>query len=185
MTAPHRRLALSVACALAALAGCASTPPPRAAVAAPSHSTARLAVAHVTAASGSLVSGSLRLVPAGDGVRVTGMLGGLTPGSRHGLHVHVAGDCGAADASAAGDVFTAMVSTPSGARQAGNNTTIVAGGDGVAHVDLRLAHASLGGGAADDIAGRAIVVHALPDEALTAPQADLRLGCGVITVATP
>jgi len=174
MTALHR-LIVPVACALtAALTGCASAPVARAPVAvAPSHSTARAAVAHVTAASGSLVSGSLRLVPAGDGVRVTGAIGGLTPGSRHGLHVHAVGDCSAADGSAAGAVFDAAP---------GVNTTIIAGGDGLARVELRLAHASLGGGAADDIAGRALVVHALPDEALTAPQADLRLGCGVITV---
>ena len=175
MTALHR-LIVPVACALtAALTGCASAPVARAPVAvAPSHSTARAAVAHVTAASGSLVSGSLRLVPAGDGVRVTGAIGGLTPGSRHGLHVHAIGDCSAADGSAAGAVFNPAPAS---------STTIVAGGDGLARVDLRLAHASLGGGAADDVAGRALVVHALPDEALTAPQADLRLGCGVITVA--
>ena len=174
MTVVHRSIA-TVACALgAALTGCASAPVAPAPVAvAPSHSTARAAVAHVTAASGSLVSGSLRLVPVGDGVRVSGAIGGLTPGSRHGLHVHATGDCSAADGSAAGAVFN---TSP------GANTTIIAGGDGLARVDLRLAHAWLGGGAADDIAGRALVVHALPDEALTAPQADLRLGCGVITV---
>ena len=174
MTVFHRCI-VSVACGLAAtLAGCASAPVARAPVAAaPSHSTARLAVAHVIAASGSLVSGSLRLVPAGDGVRITGAIGGLTPGSRHGLHVHALGDCSAADGSAAGAVYDPAP---------GHGATIVAGGDGVARIDLRLAHASLGGGAADDIAGRALVVHALPDEALTAPQADLRLGCGVITV---
>jgi CheY-like chemotaxis protein len=56
-------------------------------------------------ASGSLVSGTLALVPMGDGVHLTGELGGFRPGSSHGFHIHETGDCSAADASSAGGHF--------------------------------------------------------------------------------
>jgi Cu-Zn family superoxide dismutase len=184
MNASLPRIRSAIAVAVAALAaGCASTPPAPAAIVLPSTSTAHLAIAHVTGATGSLVSGSLRLVPSGNGVRISGAIGGLVPGSRHGLHVHVNGDCSSADGSAAGDVF--MPATGDTSRDhhphvvQGND--IVADADGVAHVDMTLAQRALGGGF-NDIANRALVVHALPDAAVTAPREDLRIGCGVIVV---
>jgi Cu-Zn family superoxide dismutase len=177
---------LFVTAAFALVSGCASTPSTRPApvpAALPSTSTEHLAIAHVTAASGSLVSGTLRLVPSRNDIRISGVIGGLAPLSRHGLLVHVNGNCSAADASAAGDVFMPAPAPTAHGRHvrvsAGNN--IVADADGVAHVDLTLAHRALGGGT-NDIAGRALVVHALPDEGSATQQNDLRIGCGVIVV---
>jgi superoxide dismutase, Cu-Zn family len=184
MNAQRPRIRALFAVAVAAIvSACASAPPAPTSIALPSTSTARLAIAHVTGASGSLVSGTLRLVPSGNGVRITGAIGGLAPGSRHGLHVHVNGDCSTADALAAGDVFMPPTVAPARGRHAhaADGSDIVADADGVAHVDQVLAQRALGGGF-NDIAGRALVVHALPDAASTAPREDLRIGCGVIVV---
>jgi Cu-Zn family superoxide dismutase len=123
------------------------------------------------------------------GVRITGDIGGLTPGS-HGFHVHQNGDCRAADASSAGGHFDPGGAPPGRAgatpHHAGDSDNIVADASGIAHVDARLHGVSLGGGAGSDIAGRAVVVHAAPDDYRTQPSGNsgARVGCGVI-VAGP
>jgi Cu-Zn family superoxide dismutase len=175
------------------VSACASAPvaqpPPAGAVPTEtqaSTSTVALATSHLTAASGSLVSGTLTLAPAGNGVRVTGDIGGLAPGSSHGFHVHETGDCSAADASSAGGHFnpanTAHGKAGTRTHHAGDIDNIVADATGVAHVDTRIAGVSLGGAPGDDILGRAIVVHAAPDDYRSQPSgnAGARVGCGVI-----
>ena len=69
---------LALAAAAAVLAGCASTAPPAgtAPVAPPpAKSTASRATVNLSPASASLVSGTLTLVPMGDGVHITGEVG--------------------------------------------------------------------------------------------------------------
>jgi Cu-Zn family superoxide dismutase len=183
-----RPLVLAVPLALA-LAACSSVPvstgpggAPAPAPGAPAHR----AVAHLTAASGSLVSGTLQLASTARGVRVTGEIGGLAPGSSHGFHVHETGDCNAADASGAGGHFnpTAAPHGRAGSRHhhAGDIDNITAGWDGVAHVDTQLAGVSLGDGGPEDIAGRAFIVHAAADDYRSQPSgnAGARVACGVI-----
>ena len=176
---------LPLAAALATLAGCASQPASDAA--AHSAGTASSAHAALAPASGSLVSGTLAFVPMGDGVHVTGDIGGLAPNSTHGFHIHEKGDCSAADASSAGGHFN-----PSGEAHGrasaphhhlGDNDNLVADANGVAHVDAHFAGAVLGGGGADDIVGKAVVVHANADDYASQPSgnAGARIGCGVIT----
>ena len=60
-----------------------------------------------------------------------------------------------------------------------------ANAEGVAHVDVHLRGVTLGGGAANDIAGRALVVHAGADDYHSQPagNAGARVACGVIKVA--
>lgn len=176
------------------LAACASTPPAREAPPGPtpvmqgSQSTARRAVVHLTAASGTLVSGTLTLVPRGRMLHLTGDIGGLAAGSSHGFHIHQTGDCSAADASSAGGHFNptgALHGKPeTGVHHAGDIDNLVADAAGVAHVDTLLHGVSLGGGAPDDIAGRAIVVHAAPDDYRSQPAGNsgARVACGVIVV---
>jgi Cu-Zn family superoxide dismutase len=172
------------------LAACASTPPtPPPTPMPPATSTAQEARANLASASGSLVSGSVTLRPMGDGVHLTGTVGGFAANSGHGFHVHEKGDCSAADASSAGDHFN-----PTGAahgrssratpHHAGDMDNIVANGDGVAQVDVHLHGVTLGGGAANDIAGRALVVHVAPDDYTSQPSgnAGARVACAVITV---
>jgi Cu-Zn family superoxide dismutase len=173
------------------LAACASAPPaaapaPRAST---STSTARMALANLAPASGSLVSGKLTLMPMAGGVHISGDIGGLAPGSSHGFHIHETGDCSAADASSAGGHFNPTGSphgkAETGAHHAGDIDNIVADASGVAHVNAHVAGVSLGGGAANDIAGRAVVVHAAADDYNSQPAGNsgARVACGVVSVS--
>lgn len=187
------RLPLIAALLATGLAACASAPvaPPAAtppAASTTSSALARHAVVHLTAASGSLVSGTLQLAANARGVRISGVVGGLAPGSSHGFHVHETGNCSAADAASAGGHFNpgASVHGRAGSRHhhAGDIDNLVAGWDGIAHVDLQLAGVTLGDGGRDDIAGRAFVVHAAPDDYRTQPSGNsgARIACGVIAL---
>ena len=180
----------------AALAACASTPQeaaPPAAPAATAHnaSTARQAIANLASASGSLVSGRLTLVPMGDGVHITGEIGGLQANSSHGFHIHEKGDCSAADASSAGGHFNPAAKphgrTGHGAHHAGDGDNLVADSQGVARVNAHFSGVSLGGGSANDIAGRALIVHANADDYSSQPagNAGARVACGLIRVTAP
>lgn len=184
------RNVLIATCIATALAACASTPPPRPApTPAPAPATtgtADSAVANLAAASGSLVSGKLTLVPMGDGVHIRGDIGGFTPGSTHGFHIHENGDCSAADAKSAGGHFNPTGQphgkAESGAHHLGDIDNIRADASGVAHVNAHVQGVVLGGGAINDIAGRAIVVHAKGDDYTSQPSGDAgaRIACGVI-----
>ena len=194
----HRVFFASVA--TLALAACASAPstPPVASTAAPApaptatpppavpHAPVSRAVANVAPASGTLVSGRLALAPMGDGVHISGDLGGLAPNSAHGFHIHETGDCGAADASSAGGHYnpTAAAHGRAGTahHHAGDIDNVVADGSGVAHIDAHVAGVTLGGDPQRDILGRALVVHAAPDDYRTQPSgaSGARIACGVI-----
>ena len=167
------------------LAGCASTAPPAApAPAAPAPGNVQRASANIVGASGSLVSGRLMLEAMAGGVHVHGDLGGLAPNSTHGFHVHETGDCSAADAASAGGHYNPTNSAHGRAEapvhHAGDIDNIVADASGVAHVNAHLAGVTLGGDNA--IVGRALVVHAAPDDYQTQPSGNsgARIGCGVI-----
>jgi Cu-Zn family superoxide dismutase len=61
---------------------------------------------------------------------------------------------------------------------------LLANAEGVANVDVHLRGVTLGGGAVNDIAGRALVVHAAPDDYRSQPagNAGARVACAVIRV---
>ncbi|HEY4582788.1 MAG TPA: superoxide dismutase family protein [Lysobacter sp.] len=173
------------------LAGCASTAstPSTPAASAPGAAS----VPHVDAAtvalapaSGSLVSGKLAAMSMDGGVHFIGEIGGLAPGSTHGIHVHEKGDCSAADASSAGGHFNPggrPHGNPQGhARHAGDLPNITAGSDGVARVDMHVHGITLGGAAATDVLQRALVVHAQPDDYASQPAGNsgARIACGLI-----
>lgn len=187
---------LSSLAAALALSGCASTAdtsaetpapaPGAAAPAAPSGSTLSSATANLASASGSLASGRLSLMPMGDGVHVTGEIGGLKPNGTHAFHIHEKGDCSAADASSAGGHFN-PTNQPHGRitdpqHHAGDNDNLVADAEGVAKVDAYFSGVTLGGGGPTDVVGKAIVVHAQPDDYASQPagNAGARIACGVI-----
>ena len=56
--------------------------------------------------------------------------------------------------------------------------------EGVVKLDIHITGVTLGGGAVNDIAGRALVVHAAPDDYTSQPagNAGARVACGVIKV---
>jgi Cu-Zn family superoxide dismutase len=171
--------------------GCSSAPPSKpAGQQVPTLSTARQAVANLASASGSLVSGKVTLVPmANGGVHLTGVIGGLSPNSTHGFHVHEKGDCSAVDAASAGAHFNPFNAThgraADQAHHAGDMDNLVADGEGVVRLNAHLGGVTLGGGAVNDIAGRALIVHAVPDDYRSQPagNAGARVACGVIRVA--
>ena len=179
---------VALALAAALLAGCASSGAPSPANAS-AKSTASRATVHLAPASGSLVSGTLTLVPMGDGVHITGEVGGLKPGDMRGFHIHEKGDCSAADASTAGGHFNPAAQAHGrsghGAHHAGDTDNLVADATGVAHINAHVSGVTLGGGAANDIVGRAVIVHAAADDYTTQPtgNAGARVACGVIKVA--
>ena len=149
----------------------------------------RDAVVNLAAASGSLVSGRLQVMTMGaNALHFTGDIGGFEPGTTHGFHVHEKGDCSAADASSAGGHFN-PAGTPhgrmdQGAHHAGDIDNIVANAQGVAHVNMHVPGVTLGTGNANDIAGRAVIVHADPDDYSSQPSgnAGKRIACGIITI---
>lgn len=169
----------------AGLAACASAPTPRPATTTPTP-PARHAIANLAAASATLVSGRLMLDSGPNGVRIRGDIGGLQPGSSHGFHIHETGDCSTVDASSAGGHFNPGASphgrAERGAHHMGDIDNIVADAQGVAHVDALVHGVSLGDGAAHDILGRALIVHAAPDDYSSQPagNAGARVACGVI-----
>jgi Cu-Zn family superoxide dismutase len=173
-----------------AISACSSTPkaPDTAAAAPAAVSTASAATVNLASASASLVSGKLTVKPMGDGVHLTGEVGGLPPHSTHAIHIHEKGDCSAADAASAGGHFNPTTQphgkVDSAAHHGGDMNNIVADGEGVAKVDVHASGVTLGGGAANDVAGKAVIVHAAPDDYKTQPtgNAGARIACGVITV---
>jgi Cu-Zn family superoxide dismutase len=183
-----RRTALAILCtaAVAALAACAPAQVERDTPPAGAPAAAR-ATANLAPASASLVSGTLTLTTMGDGVHVGGEIGGL-PAGAHGFHVHERGDCSAADASSAGGHFnpTNMPHGRSGPKphHLGDSDNIFANANRVATVDAHLHDVTLGTGLPNDIAGRAIIVHADADDYTSQPSGDAgaRVACGVITV---
>lgn len=172
--------------AVFAAAGCAAAPSKPAPAATHLRHPLAGAIASLSPASGTLVSGRLALTADGDGVRIVGDIGGLGRGSTHGIHIHERGDCSAADASSAGGHFNPVGAAHGRAGNAahhlGDMDNIVADANGVAHVSLRIDGAILGTGGDNDILGRAIVVHANPDDYATQPSGNSgpRVACGVI-----
>ena len=142
---------------------------------------------------GNSATGELVISPDNHGMRISGTLSGLKAKSEHGFHVHQNGDCSAPDASSAGDHFN-----PSGAphgnptgdeagaqHHAGDMPNVMADDKGNAKVDIRLHNVTLGDGGENDVFGKALIVHANPDDYSSQPagNAGPRIACGVIAAA--
>lgn len=187
--------ALAAALATALLAACATTAPtgtrtePQPASVMASRSTVAGARVVLAPASASLVSGKLTLMPMGSGVHLRGEIGGLAPGSTHAIHIHEKGDCSAADGTSAGGHFNPAAKPHGrvghGDHHGGDMDNITANGEGVATVNVHAEGVVLGGGAANDVIGRAVIVHAAQDDYATQPtgNAGARVACGVIRVS--
>ena len=172
--------AFFIGTALASFAGfIALAQTPAAKSAAPSKG---ISVLHPTA--GNKVTGTVTFTPAADGVKIHAEIGGLTPG-KHGFHIHEFGDCSAADASSAGAHFNPTNQPHAGPDAAarhevdmGNVEADVSGNARLDYVDHQISLAN----DAKSAIGRAVVVHAKPDDLKTQPSGDsgARIACGVI-----
>ena len=140
---------------------------------------------------GSGVSGRLTATRTSTGVHLQGRLTGANAGDEHAIHVHERGDCSAADASSAGDHFNpgaAPHGHPDKAEHhAGDLPNLSADSMGQIAVDIQAEGLQLGSGGATDILGRAVVLHAEPDDYSTQPAgaSGARIACGVIANTSP
>jgi Cu-Zn family superoxide dismutase len=145
-----------------------------------------IAVLHPT--EGNKVHGWVTFTKEGDKVNVVAQIEGLAPG-KHGFHIHEFGDCNSKDGAAAGGHFNPagkQHGAPTDAnRHEGDLGNIEAGQDGKASVNLTDSVLKLDG--AGSIIGRAVIVHAKPDDLKTQPTGDAggRQACGVIGIAKP
>jgi len=144
------------------------------------------ASATLVAASDSHVSGTLTFTASENGVLITGRIAGVEPSSTHGFHIHEKGDCSAPDATSAGGHFNphahAHGQAGQGEHHAGDIPNLVADAEGNIAVDVAVSGVSLRDGGIGDIAGRAIVLHAAPDDYTSQPAGNsgARIACGVI-----
>ncbi len=135
---------------------------------------------------GRAIAGQLTASQQADGVRFVGRIEGLEPSGEHGFHVHEVGDCSAADFASAGAHFNpedvAHGSPQHAPHHAGDLPNLRADSQGIVNVDVSVDGLTLGGGALTDISGRAVLVHALPDDYTSQPSGASgdRIACGVI-----
>ena len=120
------------------------------------------------------------------GVNVVAHIEGLTPNGTHGFHIHEFGDCSAPDGSSAGGHYnpsSGQHGPPGEKSHVGDMGNLKANGQGVAHLEVNLPHATIAGKNA--IIGRGVIVHAKADDLKTQPTGDAggRIGCGVIGAA--
>jgi Cu-Zn family superoxide dismutase len=142
------------------------------------------AVIHPT--KGNTASGVVKFSQEDDGLHITAVIKGLTPGE-HGFHVHQFGDCACDDAVCAGGHFN-PTNQPHGGpdsseRHVGDFGNLVANEDGVATYERVDTIATLNG--SNSIIGRAIIIHAGRDDLHSQPvgNAGARVGSGVVGIA--
>ena len=133
-------------------------------------------------------NGRLLLTADANGVRITGSIVGLAPNAEHGFHVHEVGDCGGDGASNAGGHFN-PTQQPHGnpvggtTHHAGDIPNLMSDAQGNASVEVVVPGLTLGDGGANDVMGKAIIVHEKRDDYATQPSGDsgARIACGTIS----
>ncbi|MGJ7522396.1 superoxide dismutase family protein [Variovorax sp. LT1P1] len=175
MTSRFRSIALAAAAA-GLLAGCASM----------SGGTGAVANLVPTAAiTPNPTVGKVTFTPLEHGLRVAGEVRGLPPNTEHGFHIHEKGDCGD-NGNASGGHFN-----PAGGvhgkfaapgAHAGELPSLMADASGVARFRVDVHSISLTDGAANNVLGRALVVHRDRDDYTTQPAGNSgpRIACAVI-----
>jgi len=117
-------------------------------------------------------------------VSVVAKVSGLKPNQEHGFHVHEKGDCSSGDGMSTGGHFNPG-GHPHGpqdaAHHAGDMPALKADASGNADARFTLKDVGIGEGA-NDLVGRAVIVHIQPDDYKTQPtgNAGARIACGVI-----
>ncbi|WP_373975179.1 superoxide dismutase family protein [Chitinibacter sp. SCUT-21] len=127
------------------------------------------------------------MVHAMDGhLMLKGKVMGLKPNSEHGFHIHEVGDCSKADFTSAGGHFNPSKTSHGGQggdHHAGDMPNLKANEQGEAKFEVMLMDLSVDKAAANSIIGRAVVIHANPDDYTTQPSGNsgARIGCAVIS----
>ena len=135
------------------------------------------------------VKGKVTFTQAGDEVEIVGEFTGLQPG-KHGFHVHEFGDCSMADGKCAGGHFNPEGMPHAGPddakRHVGDLGNLEADGQG--HATYKRTDSMIKLNGPHSIIGRALIVHAKPDDFKTQQppgNAGDRIGCGVIGIGDP
>lgn len=147
----------------------------------------REAVAVLHPTQGSTAKGVIRFVRSEQAVKIVADIEGLTPNARHAIHIHEFGDCSATDGTSAGGHYN-----PEGhphalpdqsARHAGDLGNLQADANGKAHFEATANNICIVG-PQNPIIGRAVIVHASPDDGgQPTGNAGARIACGVIGIA--
>ena len=187
MNIPTLRTAALIA-AVVGLAACSSTGTPG------DNNPRTTASARLSSAAGGApqpnpqapVQGTVNFSQLRDIVSVSGTVTGLKPNARHGFHVHEKGDCSSPDFNSAGGHFNPG-GQPHGAHgagphHAGDMPELTTDASGPARIAFNSQSLKLRG--PDSIVGKAVIVHADPDDVKAQPSgnAGARLACGVITL---
>lgn len=144
-----------------------------------------VAVAELAPTEGSDVTGTVVFREVNGRVQVVATVKGLTPGQRHGFHIHEFGDCSAPDSSSAGAHFDptghAHGAPGIGEHHAGDLGNIEADSEGNGHLDMLVDFITLDESPISAL-NRAVVVHQDEDDLVTQPTGDAGapLACGVI-----
>lgn len=132
---------------------------------------------------GNTATGTVSFTAHDGKVLVEADIQGLTPGM-HGFHIHEKGDCSASDGSSAGGHFNptgAQHGDPNGAvHHLGDMPMLTASDAGKAKLRVELNSLTLDG--PNSIVGKAVIIHAKPDDFQTQPTGNSggRVACGVI-----
>lgn len=135
--------------------------------------------------SGSELTGIAMFIQDDAGVSLQLNIENSPPGD-HAVHIHEIGDCSADDASSAGGHWNPTTEDHGKwgepPHHLGDIGNITVGEDGMGSLLLSTDRWTLGGRADNDIYGKAIIVHADPDDFATQPTgaAGGRIGCAVI-----
>jgi Cu-Zn family superoxide dismutase len=130
-------------------------------------------------------TGRVEVTPEGSGVRIVGDVAGVDTDGKHGIHVHENGMCdhegeGGKHFTSAGGHFnpagTEHACPPTDPRHAGDLGNIEVSG-GIGHMELSVPNVT-----ADQLNGKAIILHAGEDDCKTQPTGNSgdRLACGVV-----
>jgi len=133
------------------------------------------------------VTGTVTFTEMGDKVQVTAHIMGLAPNTEHGFHIHANGDLSAPDLSSAGGHFNPdghQHGAPGAMSHAGDMGNIKSDAMGMAMVNITIEGVSIGTGAKNDIVGKSVIIHGMPDDLKSQPAGNSgpRVAGGVIEI---
>lgn len=146
----------------------------------------RRVTAYMEPKSGSDVTGRAIFIYESGTTEMSLQLENVPPGT-HAVHLHETGDCSAPDATSAGDHWNPTGEPHgewggTGGFHLGDIGNIEAAEAGSVSFNFSTDRWTIGGGGQNDITGKAVVVHAQPDDFTSQPAgaAGERIACGVI-----